>query len=184
MLQAKLVIVGGDDISKEFPLVLPARVGRGRENDIMLGHPLVSRTHCEIYESDGKLCVRDLGSLNGTYIGSDRIDNRPLLPGELLTIGTVTFRAIYGGYEEEAAREPLEDPHEITTVHAEDADTDAGITTVRTSGNQQLFSPKEAEALRQTVPLSQVSRETVKDQRGKTETVARTDRRKKQSKSD
>ena len=34
--------------------------------------------------------------MNGTYIGSEKIDGQSeLLPGTLLTVGTVTFRAIY-----------------------------------------------------------------------------------------
>ena len=63
---------------------------------ITLPHPLVSRQHCEIYEEQGRLVVNDMGSLNGTFVGDQRI-NEPtfLLPGELLTVGTVTFRAAY-----------------------------------------------------------------------------------------
>jgi predicted component of type VI protein secretion system len=55
----------------------------------------VSRQHCEIFEKDGYLVVRDLGSLNGTFIGEKRISEAVLRDGELLTVGTVTFRAVY-----------------------------------------------------------------------------------------
>jgi hypothetical protein len=42
------------------------------------------------------LFVRDLGSLNGTYVNSQKIDSEHWLqPDQLLTLGTVTFRAIY-----------------------------------------------------------------------------------------
>jgi predicted component of type VI protein secretion system len=61
----------------------------------MLAHPLVSRQHCELYEADGQLMVRDLGSLNGTFVNNQKVSEAPLPPGELLTIGTVTFRAVY-----------------------------------------------------------------------------------------
>lgn len=38
--------------------------------------------------------VRDMGSLNGTYVGSHRIEgDHELQPGDLLTVGIVTFRA-------------------------------------------------------------------------------------------
>ena len=40
--------------------------------------------------------VRDLGSTNGTFVGSEKVVESVLGPGELLTIGTVTFRALYG----------------------------------------------------------------------------------------
>jgi hypothetical protein len=100
MLDAKLVIIGGANLAQEFPLTLPATIGRSTENDIPLAHPLVSRSHCELFETDGRLFVRDLGSLNGTYVGNQPVEEvAPLEPGQLLTIGTVTLRAIYDGFD-------------------------------------------------------------------------------------
>jgi predicted component of type VI protein secretion system len=94
-LNAKLVVVGGDVKTAEIKLRLPSTVGRGRGTTIMLPHPLVSRQHCELFEVNGQLMVRDLGSLNGTFVNNQRVTESPLPPGELLTIGTVTFRAMY-----------------------------------------------------------------------------------------
>lgn len=96
MIQAKLLVVGGGEVEQEeFALTLPATIGRGRENLITLAHPLVSRVHCEIFEEGSQLMVRDLGSLNGTYVGSQRIESpRALETGDLLTIGIVTFRTV------------------------------------------------------------------------------------------
>ncbi len=75
---------------------LPTTIGRSSEAKVKLPHPLVSRKHCELFERDGQLIVRDLGSLNGTYIDSNKIEReQPLCPNQLLTLGTVTFRAIY-----------------------------------------------------------------------------------------
>ena len=99
MDQVKLLVVGGNTESSEIELALPAVFGRGREASVTLPHPLVSRRHCELFERDGQLIVRDLGSLNGTFVGSERVDESVLEAGQLLTVGTVTFRAIYGGYE-------------------------------------------------------------------------------------
>lgn len=95
MKRIRLEVVGGDAGSKEIPLTLPATIGRGRESSVSLSHPLVSRKHCEIVESQGRVLVRDLESLNGTFVGSERIDEAVLHSGDLLTVGTVTFRAIY-----------------------------------------------------------------------------------------
>lgn len=96
MTQAKLLVVGGGECEKdEFALTLPATIGRGRENLITLAHALVSRQHCELFAEGTALMVRDLGSLNGTYVGSQRIEgNHPLQAGDLLTIGIVTFRVV------------------------------------------------------------------------------------------
>lgn len=95
MIQAKLIVVGGDAKVAEINLKLPCTIGRGKGSTLTLPHPLVSRQHCEVFESNGRLMVRDLGSLNGTFVGSERITESELPPNELLTIGTVTFRAIY-----------------------------------------------------------------------------------------
>ena len=97
MLSAKLLVVGGDAKKKEINLRLPTIIGRGREGvTLTLPHKLVSRQHTEIFERDGKLFVKDLGSLNGTFVNNKRIEAEQLLkPNELLTLGNVTFRAIY-----------------------------------------------------------------------------------------
>jgi predicted component of type VI protein secretion system len=94
-LNVKLVVVGGDVKTTEITLRLPSTIGRGRGTTIVLPHPLVSRQHCELFEADGQLMVRDLGSLNGTFVNNERVTEAPLAPGELLTVGTVTFRAVY-----------------------------------------------------------------------------------------
>jgi hypothetical protein len=94
-VNAKLVVIGGDVKTEEIKLKLPASIGRGRGATIILAHPLVSRKHCELFENGGQIMVRDLGSLNGTFVNNQRVTEAPLKPGELLTIGTVTFRAVY-----------------------------------------------------------------------------------------
>jgi len=94
-MRAKLVVVGGEANRDSVELDLPAIIGRGADAGLRLSHPLVSREHCELYESEGKVYARDLQSLNGTYIGDSKITDQYLPPGELLTIGTVTFRAAY-----------------------------------------------------------------------------------------
>jgi pSer/pThr/pTyr-binding forkhead associated (FHA) protein len=94
-MEAKLVVVGGDAKAAEIQLKLPTIIGRGRGASLTLPHPLVSRQHCEIFETNGQLMVRDLGSLNGTFVNNERVTEAGLPSGELLTIGTVTFRAVY-----------------------------------------------------------------------------------------
>ena len=117
MIKAKLVVVGGDTKYSEVPLSYPSVIGRGSDCDITLRHPLVSRRHCEILAVDGHLRVRDLGSLNGTFVGKERISECELFPGELLTVGTVTFRAVYGDWTDDYARvmSELEDVAAETT---------------------------------------------------------------------
>jgi len=94
-INVTLVVVGGDVKTTEIKPRLPAILGRGRGATILLPHPLVSRQHCELYEANGQLMVKDLGSLNGTYVGQDKIAECILAPDSLLTVGSVTFRAVY-----------------------------------------------------------------------------------------
>ncbi len=97
-MDAKLVVVGGEAKAGEVKIKkLPAVVGRGDEADIRLRHPLVSRKHCEFFEANGVLKVRDLGSLNGTFVANAKIEESVLKPDELITIGPVVFRAVYEG---------------------------------------------------------------------------------------
>ncbi len=73
MVNAKLIVVGGTTSTTEVKLRLPAVIGRGRNAQVTIPHSLVSRQHCEISESEGRLVVRDLDSMNGTYVGDERI---------------------------------------------------------------------------------------------------------------
>jgi pSer/pThr/pTyr-binding forkhead associated (FHA) protein len=96
-VHAILVVVVGETKLRQFELQLPAVIGRSRSTDITLGHPLVSRRHCEVFESEGALMLRDLGSLNGTFVGEARLAEQPMLiePGQKFTVGPVTFQAEY-----------------------------------------------------------------------------------------
>jgi pSer/pThr/pTyr-binding forkhead associated (FHA) protein len=95
-MQATFVVIEPKLTPSEYTVELPATIGRGRESDLKFSHGLLSRKHCELVEDDGGILVRDLGSRNGTFIGGRRVESSPLAPGELLTVGGITLRAIYG----------------------------------------------------------------------------------------
>ena len=57
----------------------------------------LSRSHAQIYEQDGQVIVTDLGSKNGTHIGSHRIQPHTptIVPdGALLRLGHVAFNVV------------------------------------------------------------------------------------------
>lgn len=57
----------------------------------------LSRSHAQIYEQDGQVVITDLGSKNGTHIGSHRLQPHTptIVPdGALLRLGHVTFNVV------------------------------------------------------------------------------------------
>lgn len=92
---AKLVVVGGKANREEIRLRLPTTVGRSRKSSIVIDHHTVSRQHCELYEEQGKVHVRDLGSLNGTFVDGDQVQGACLEHGAELAIGPLTFQVVY-----------------------------------------------------------------------------------------
>lgn len=62
-------------------------LGRHPESDIFLDDITVSRRHAEIRRSGEGYTVCDVGSLNGTYLNRERIDESVLADGDLLQVG-------------------------------------------------------------------------------------------------
>lgn len=103
-MQVKLVVIAGASKSGEITVKPPMSLGRSRDADLTLRHALISRKHCEIAESNGQVIVRDLGSLNGTFLGGERISEAPLKDGDELMVGSVTFRVhLAAGATDDAA---------------------------------------------------------------------------------
>ncbi|WP_110241473.1 FHA domain-containing protein [Nocardioides gilvus] len=62
-------------------------VGRHPDSSIFLDDVTVSRRHAEFRRTGGEFDVRDVGSLNGTYVNRDRIDAVSLTDGDEVQIG-------------------------------------------------------------------------------------------------
>jgi pSer/pThr/pTyr-binding forkhead associated (FHA) protein len=67
-------------------------VGRHPSSDIFLDDVTVSRRHAEFLRDGTAFSVRDVGSLNGTYVNGQRIDSSPLTTGDEVQVGK--FRLI------------------------------------------------------------------------------------------
>jgi len=103
-MEATLGVVRGKASKGKSPLNLPTVIGRSREADLTIAHSTVSRKHCELFEEGGKLMIRELGSLNGTFVGKKQVKQAELRPNAEFSIGPLTFRVQYQ-YEGAAARE-------------------------------------------------------------------------------
>ena len=85
---AVLVVRRGPNVGERFALDREVtRAGRHPDSDIFLDDITVSRRHAEVHRLDGRYTVRDTGSLNGTYLNRERIDDAPLVSGDEVQIG-------------------------------------------------------------------------------------------------
>ena len=83
-----LVVKRGPNAGSKFLLDTDVvRAGRHPDSDIFLDDITVSRRHAEVVRTADGYTVRDVGSLNGTYLNRERIDEARLGNGDELQIG-------------------------------------------------------------------------------------------------
>lgn len=58
----------------------------------MLDDDTVSRRHAELRVRDGRWMVRDLGSINGTWLNGRRVGDAEVRPGDELRLGDAVLR--------------------------------------------------------------------------------------------
>ncbi len=86
-----LRIIAGNNKDFRIPLVSPPlTIGRSDDNRVVLAPEIIaSRHHAELTENDGVWSVRDLDSMNGTYVNGERIEwPRVLQPGDQIRIAS------------------------------------------------------------------------------------------------
>lgn len=72
---------------------LPFLVGRSSNASLILNYRNISRTHAELYVSDGRLMVRDLESTNGTFVNQTQVfEPTELHCGDILHFAEAEFR--------------------------------------------------------------------------------------------
>lgn len=100
---ALLVVQRGPQAGSRFLLdtdITPA--GRHPDSEIFLDDVTVSRHHAEFVRTPTGFRVRDVGSLNGTYVNRDRIDEVVLQGGDEVQIGK--FRLVFFASQAGAGR--------------------------------------------------------------------------------
>ncbi|GGK90125.1 hypothetical protein Sme01_50600 [Sphaerisporangium melleum] len=91
---ALLVVMRGPNAGSRFLLDSDlTTAGRHPESDIFLDDVTVSRRHAEFYRRGDYFTARDVGSLNGTYVNRERIEELPLSGGDEVQIGK--FRLVF-----------------------------------------------------------------------------------------
>jgi FHA domain len=85
---ALLIMQRGPSAGARFLLDAERTVaGRSEDSDIFLDDVTVSRRHVEFVREGEEFHVRDIGSLNGTYVNRNRIDSAVLRAGDEVQIG-------------------------------------------------------------------------------------------------
>ena len=91
---ALLVVLRGPNTGARFLLDDDEVMsGRHPESDIFLDDVTVSRKHAVFTRTPGGFVVRDVGSLNGTYVNRELVDEVTLTTGDEVQIGK--FRLVF-----------------------------------------------------------------------------------------
>ena len=91
---ALLVVLRGPNTGARFLLDDPeVSSGRHPDSDIFLDDVTVSRKHALFVQEGDGFAVKDVGSLNGTYVNREIVDHVALRTGDEVQIGK--FRLVY-----------------------------------------------------------------------------------------
>lgn len=87
-----LVIIKGPNIGDKF-LINKSKftIGRNPESDIFLDDVTVSRKHAVLKKVGKNFRIKDSGSLNGSYINGEIVENATLKDGDRIQIGKYIF---------------------------------------------------------------------------------------------
>jgi hypothetical protein len=86
-------------LTGEAPKLFPLRqkhvtVGRAAHCDLQVLTHFVSREHARFSVGGDKVLIEDLGSRNGLFVNSVRVERQELQHGDLITIGETQFRFV------------------------------------------------------------------------------------------
>jgi hypothetical protein len=94
-VRAPTLICLTGDAEKRFALTKKnTMIGRGSHCDLQILTHFVSREHARVTVNGGAVVLEDLGSRNGVFVNSVRIDRHVLEHGDLVTIGETQFRFV------------------------------------------------------------------------------------------
>jgi adenylate cyclase len=85
---AKLIVISGEE-RQEFELAAFNTIGRHPDNTIQILDRIISKEHAQIQRApDGRFMLRDLKSLNGTFMRGERVGDHFLSDGDEFTMGS------------------------------------------------------------------------------------------------
>jgi adenylate cyclase len=132
---AKLILTSGEH-RQEFELAAINTIGRHPDNSIQILDRIISKEHAQILRGgDGHFLLRDLGSLNGTYVSGQRVSEHVLKHGDELVLGST----------------------HLTYVEQTDAEESLNRVTIAPSALESIVRHKvDAQASRDFLPEKQI----------------------------
>ncbi len=128
----RLTVIKGTDEGKLFELTADiVTVGRDATNKLRLHDTEVSRRHAEFARTPDGYRLRDLGSVNGSFVNDQAVRDVLLRPGDQVHIGQTVL--VYNLTREETPADDLAD--RINLIARQDMDLASAI--VRTVGEAQ-----------------------------------------------
>jgi pSer/pThr/pTyr-binding forkhead associated (FHA) protein len=82
---------------KKIPIVSEIKLGRSRSNDVVIDDRMVSRAHCVVQKIKESFFIKDLNSLNGTFVNTTRVPPgkyMKLAPGDVIHLGKTDLTII------------------------------------------------------------------------------------------
>ncbi|MBI1877379.1 MAG: FHA domain-containing protein, partial [Chloroflexi bacterium] len=84
----KLEITQGENVGETYKVKLTTRIGRERDNDVVILDPKMSRYHAQISMEAGQWLLADLGSSNHTYLNGVAVSEAtPIQSGDRIGLG-------------------------------------------------------------------------------------------------
>ncbi len=87
-----LHVKNGPLAGQSFPIVNAISIGRNPDNTIQINDLQISRQHATIQKTPAGTILRDHGSGNGTFVGSNRIVEYRLSDGDVIHLGPFEFQ--------------------------------------------------------------------------------------------
>ena len=87
-------LVVQDESGIRYPITNTTwRIGRTKDNELVLNDKSVSRKHAEIQRySNGNFVIYDVDSLNGVFVNSEQVKKKKLQEGDMIEIGDIYLR--------------------------------------------------------------------------------------------
>lgn len=105
MTESVFLVVENDDGTREEVSIDQSAhrlVGRSRECEWRSHSPFVSRRHCLFVIDPPYVTVRDLNSLNGTYVNGHRIDGEyDLALGDVVQVGSMKWEVCPSAWKDD-----------------------------------------------------------------------------------